>query len=252
MIVGQFHEGSGIGNQLHRYVMTRVLAKDKGVDFAMVGEFKGKEWMNLDTGVDSNIIYDVESPSGKLILSTNLDLWEEGTKYYNPEINFVEDNTIIDGEFQDLRYFRHRINQVQDWLVVEYLPIPDDVCVIGFRGGEYVGVPELFLTKDYWDSAIAMMREINPDMKFEVHTDDERTAKAFFPDFPVIQDAGTNWRAVRQAKYLIIANSSFYILPSLLNDRAKKIIAPRGWARHNLHDGTWSTAQNYYPKFTYI
>ena len=35
MIVGTFWKGSGLGNQLHRYVMTRVLAADKGFEFGM-------------------------------------------------------------------------------------------------------------------------------------------------------------------------------------------------------------------------
>ena len=43
MIAGIFHKGSGLGNQLHRYVMTRCLSLDKGMEFGMVNPelFKG-------------------------------------------------------------------------------------------------------------------------------------------------------------------------------------------------------------------
>jgi len=55
---------------------------------------------------------------------------------------------------------------------------------------------------------------------------------------------------IRHAKNLIIANSSFYILPALLNRRAEEVIAPKYWARRNT--GVWATRQNFYRKFTYI
>ena len=61
--------------------------------------------------------------------------------------------------------------------------MPNDVCVINFRGGEFVGIKDLFLGHDYWGEAIIKMLKINPEMKFEVHTDDAQTAQTFFPTF---------------------------------------------------------------------
>jgi len=110
--------------------------------------------------------------------------------------------------------------------------------------------PDLFLTKDYWDTAIMMMKEINPNMKFQVHTDDPDLARILFPTFEVIHDISINWRSIRYAKYSIIANSSFYILPSLLNEEVEKVIAPRYWARRNT--GEWAMPQNYYKGWVYI
>lgn len=249
MIIGLWHPGSGLGNQLHRYVMARILARDKGYDFGMIGSFKGKDFMKLSNS-DVNLPYTVENPAGKIIVESDLPLWEEGTNYYNPEINFVEDNTIIDGEFQDDKYFSHWINDVRMWLGVEPLKMPDDLCVINFRGGEFTVFPDLFLTQNYWDKGIAIMKGINSDMRFEVHTDDPETAQKFFPDYKCIRDMALNWRSVRYAKYSIIANSSFPILPSLLNENSKLTIAPRYWARPNT--GEWHMPQNYYRKFMYI
>lgn len=254
MIAGYFHEGSGLGNQLHRYVATRVLAEDKGYKWGMIADgfdtpdgFKGNSFMKGDFWGDLPIISKMNFWNEKKVVENGVDI-----RSYDPEINFVEDNTIIDGEFQDPRYFEHRLDEIREWLKVDKLFMHDDVCVIGFRGGEYTLFPDLFLKKDYWDKAIAMMLDINPEMQFEVHTDDPATAKEFFPGFPVIHNVGFNWRSVRYAKYLIIANSSFYILPSLLNEDVKKIIAPKGWARHNWKDGGWYLPQNYYKQFTYI
>ena len=265
MIYGFLHQGSGVGNQLHRMVATRVKALDLGVDWRMIympdgsGKpegFKCKDFMEFD---ESKMIQADDYDLHLGLNSGDIKRWEEkkviengvDIRGYDPEINFVPDNTVIDGEFQDERYFEHRLDEIGDWLEVEPLEMPDDVCVIGFRGGEYKMFPDLFLPKQYWDKAIlAMKLEYGDDLKFEIHTDDPETAKQFFPDFPVIHDVGTNWRAVRYAKHLIIANSSFYILPALLNEDVKEVIAPRYFARRNTK--VWALPQNFYKKFLYL
>jgi len=221
MIIGIFHNGSGLGNQLHRYIATRIKALEENTSFAMIGDFKGKDFMNLQT-------YEVEYPAGKIITDTP---------------------TIIDGEFQAESVWKKHIDKVREWLRVEPLDMPDDLCVIGFRGGEYVGVGSLFLPQSYWNEAIKIMKDKYPDIRFEVHTDDVATAKRFFPDYECIHDMALNWRSVRYAKHLIIANSSFFIFPSLLGD-AVEIIAPEYWAGYNVFE--WSTIDNKYVRFTYI
>jgi hypothetical protein len=246
MIAGIFHQGSGLGNQLHRYVATRCLALDKFNYFGMISpeNFKGHSFMNLNMGVPVRNLID-EFHEEKFVNEFGHDV-----RSYDPKIQDVLDFTLIDGEFQDPKYFMHRIDLIDGWLQVEPPVLHVDTCIIGFRGGEYVGVKDLFLPKEYWDMAIDMMLKENPNMKFEVHTDDVITAKQFFPDFGCIHDISLNWRSVRYANYLIIANSSFYILPSLLNGNVKKIIAPKYWAGYN--KGYWQLPQNTYSKFTYI
>ena len=248
MITGIFHQGSGVGNQLHRYVATRVLALDRGYEFSMLAPdlCKASSFMKLDMGKKSDIPYLVEAGSGRVCPQAN-NLWQERTPYYNPEFNFIEDNTIIDGEFQDERYFEHRLKEVDKWLKVQPLKMSSDLCIIGFRGGEFAIYPELFLPIKYWTDAVDKMLKINPKMKFQVVTDDPELAKKIFP-FEVTHEAGMDWRKCRYAKYAIISNSSFYILPRLLNKGVT--IAPRYWARRNIKQ--WSMPQNYYSCFSYI
>jgi len=256
MIYSYLHQGSGAGNQLARYIAVRVKALDLGVDWKMIWNpdnsgkpmgFKCKDFIKFD---EKNVwgIGDLEQ--GHVLEWNEKKITENGidVRSYDPEFNFVQDNTIIEGEFQDERYWEHREKEVDEWLKVEPLEIPDDVCVIGFRGGEFAIYPDLFLTKDYWDKAIRIMREINPKMGFEVHTDDVALARQFFPDFNAIHDTGLNWRSMRYAKYAIIANSSFFILPRWLRNGVT--IAPRFWGRRNLV--IWSMNQNYYKRFKHI
>lgn len=232
MIAGIFHEGSGLGNQLHRYVGSRVWALKSGEEHGMIAPvlFKGADFMTLNIN-DPQLPYGVEYPSGETVVFDT-----KGVK-------------IIDGEFQGFEYFGDKLDEVREWLKVEPLDFPDDLCVINFRGGEYVGVRDLFLPQEYWDEAIETMKAKYPDIRFEVHTDDPVTARQFFPDYEIISDIALNWRSIRYAKHLILSNSSFAILPALLGD-AKEIIAPEFWAGYNKK--VWIMEDNKYDRFTYI
>jgi len=253
MIIGVFHQGSGLGNQLHRYVATRVGAADLGVDYGMFYNpddsgkekgFKGSGFiLNKPFIIGVSWLQNIKYWEEKKVIENGVDI-----RSYDPEFNFIENNMVIDGEFQDERYWEHREKEVDEWLKVAPLEIPDNLCVISFRGGEFALYPDLFLTPEYYDKAIAKMREINPDMLFEIHTDDPVLAHQFFPNFTVVHDIGLNWRSMRYAKYAIIANSSFCILPRWLRNGVT--IAPRYWGRRNTK--VWSLPQNYYKRFIYI
>lgn len=244
MIAGILHEGSGLGNQLHRYIATRCIALDKGYDFGMVNPdyFKGSSFLTLDMGKE------IEAGNYETFEETRINN-EQGVdiRPYDERVKDIKNNTIIDGEFQDERYWEH--HKIQEWLTVTPLHIEDNVCIIGFRGGEYQYFPDLFLTKKYWDDAIDHMLSINPDLKFKVVTDDPVTAALFFPDYEISHEIGTDWRSVRYAKYLILSNSSFFIFPAWLNKRAY-IVAPKYWARHNL--SFWALPQNIYKGWHYL
>lgn len=250
MIAGKFHEGSGLGNQLHRYIATRCLALDKGVDFGMYNTelFKGHSFFDLDMGISiENIEHEFVEQKQE-----NEDKWD--VRGYDSNILAVEDNTVIDGEFQDEKYFMHHIDKIRAWLKVKPIEMPDDLCLIYIRGGEYKYVPSLFLPKEYFDRAIEIMKSKGVK-RFRIVSDDPEVVKRYFPDLEfmddgMVHDMGRDWRMARYAKWLIIPNSSFGIFPSLLNEDAKLIIAPKFWAGYN--KGYWQLEQNKYEKFTYI
>lgn len=258
MIAGIFHQGSGLGDQLMRYITVRTLAEEKGYEWGMIrsgwsiangpygGSFKGHFFKDFDYG-KSEILLSAREWNEKEIKEGGLDI-----RSYDPEINFVEDNTVIDGGFEDSKYWGHNLKNISNWLKVEPLKFWDNECVIGFRGGEYATVPELFLPKEYYEKAIAMMRAKGVT-KFEVHTDDVPLAQKFFPEFPCVHDIGINWRSHRFAKNAIVPNSAFYIMPRLLQhtENPKALtIAPRYWARHN--QKVWARPATYYKPFSYI
>jgi len=254
MLSTPIFKGQGIGNQLSCYVTARCLALDKGYDFGVMypENFKGFSFMELDMGlpvIGGEIPIEGKTPT---VLPEGLKRYyhEEfiGNGDYDPKMFELEDNTLIHGNLQGELYFKKHEDEVREWLKVEPLELPDDLCIINFRGGEYKYVEEFHLPKSYWKQAISIMKAVNPDMRFEVHTDDPDEARIYF-DCPIIKDIGLNWRSVRYAKYLITSNSSFAFLPAWLGD-ANLVISPKFWGRRNL--GYWHLEQNKTNRFTYI
>lgn len=240
MISGIFHDGSGLGNQLFRYVMTRVLAADLGVDFGMIGNFKGDSFMNIDKGVPvHDLLYEFNETK---VVVDGVDV-----RGYDCGVKDVKDFTLIDGEFQGEKYFEHRLKDIKEWLTVAQLEVPG--CILSHRGGEYKGVRDLYLPQEYWNRAIELMKERVPGITFRVVTDDPEEANKMFPGLPISHEIGHDWRSIRYAKYLILSNSSFGILPALLGD-AEIIYAPKFWARRNT--GVQALAYNVYSRFTHI
>lgn len=251
MIVGIFHPGSGLGDQIFSYIAARTKSEELGTDFYMVGKFKGENFIHL-TSIQSMPCppCSVEPNTGKITVNNGFPLFETTRKYYDPEWNFIKDNTIVDGcTLQDERYFD--LEKVREWLITEPVSMPDDLCIINFRGGEFSLVPDLFLPVEYWREAINLMVEKHPNIRFEVHTDDLLLASHFFPDFDIVCGMEKNWKAIRYAKHLVLSNSAFGIIPALLSP-AEEVIAPRGWSKHNNFNGEWGLNCNYYKRFTYI
>lgn len=256
MIYGLLNQGSGVGNQLHRYIALRIKALQLKTDYCLIWNpdgsgkqegFKCKDFMQFDeTKVIKGTVTEPDWQEKKIV-ENGVDI-----RSYDPEFNFIKNGSLIEGEFQDERYWQDYEKEVNEWLKVEPLEMLDDLCVIGFRGGEFKVFPDLFLPKEYWEKAMEMMRETNPNMKFEVHTDDPETAKEFFSGLKIVHDIGINWRSMRYAKYAIIANSSFFILPRWLRhgENHAVTVAPRFWARRNTH--VWALPSNFYNRFLYI
>jgi hypothetical protein len=187
----------------------------------------------------------------------------------------IEDNTIMLGDngafgglFQSEDYIIDRRSDVLEWFSIndEYkkkyddqlskmdISLDDNLCVINFRGGEYIYLPLVLARREYWRDAINNMLEINPNMKFLIVTDDITNAKSFMPfEIPAIHvDVGFDFYVVNQSKWLIISNSSFGWWAAWLNTKCEKTIAPKYWSRHNVSNGYWATGDSYTRGFVYM
>jgi hypothetical protein len=264
MIVTELYNGQGLGNQLWSYVITRTIALDKGFEFGIMSpdKFKGKEFFDLDFGKE---VRGGQGPEGgpPITLPESIchyfiekDTWYEkyrcDVRDYDSELLKIEDNTKIEGYFQSEKFISHRKNEIRRWLKVKvefdfYDFSSDEICILNIRGGEYKWNPELILQKKYWTDAIANMLQIKKSLNFVIITDDVKYTQALLPQYPSYHfSIGKDYSIVKNARYLILANSSFSFFPAWTSETVKYVIAPKYWARHNISDGFWACAFNLY------
>lgn len=272
MIGTELLKGQGLGNQLFCYVTTRCIALKHGYDFSILGREqlgnnihsqKGLYFMNLDLGVPSqksDYIEQYWEKEDRLFLPNSKHDLTHGAYITGVDeaILNIKDNVLIGGNLQAEDYFKEYKDEIKKWLKVEseydsYKYSRDNLCIINMRGGEYESSPELYLSKKYWVHAIAQMKKVRQDMEFLIVTDDVRAANKMLPDIPAIHGSlHEDYVCIKNARYLILSNSSFAFFPVFTSETLKMVIAPKYWARHNVSDGYWASEQNIYEGFCYM
>lgn len=272
MIGVEVQEGFGLGNQLFFYVTARCIAQDKGYSFSVVDPEHfannmhsdcGLYFMDLDYGIPSrkedyaNFYHEKET---RLFVGNSKHDLTHGVYVTGPDEKLVEieDGTLLYGNLQAEDYFiRHR-DEIKRWLMVkpeydckEYSR--DNLCILHLRCSDYMGSPELYLRKKYWLQGMKQMRRINPEMEFMIITNDVKEANKFLPGIPACNfDLAKDYSILKNARYLLLANSSFAYFPAFTSDTVKYILAPKYWARHNVSDGYWASEQNIYSGWHYM
>lgn len=271
MIGTEFLKGQGLGNQLFCYVSARCIAKDLGCDFGTAGQEqlavnihskKGMYFMDMDLGspiLDVSDFHIYREAEERLYLKSCVHDMANGCYVAGADENLyrIGDNTLIYGNLQAERYFIRHKEEIKEWLKVKaefdsYEFCRDNLCIMNVRGGEYAGNRALFLRRKYWLDAMKYMRSLRSDMEFMIVTDDVETAKRLLPDIPACHfELAKDYVTIKNAKYLILSNSTFAFFPAFTSETAVKIIAPKYWARHNVSDGYWASEQNIYEDFMY-
>jgi hypothetical protein len=274
MIYTEFLYGQGFGNQLAVYVTTRAIALRNGYEFGYIGLENFGDRRYNDKGVyfmDVNFGAPVEEPG--FPIAPNVYKEKETRVKFNhsdhdatlgcdvrlidQDLLNVKKDTKIMGIMQGEDYFWEYREQVKEWLKVkpefDCLDYRDDnICVLNIR--DYEGDNTLFLSRDYWVRAIYHMLNLNPNMQFLIITENPDMAKRLLPELAdnvYHFDLAKDYSIVKNAKWLIISNSSFAYFPAFCSD-AHLIIAPKYWARHNVSDGYWACGYNISRKFTYM
>ena len=264
-------KGQGLGNQLFCYVTTRAIALEHGYDFSVLGRETlgnnihsdcGLYFMEFDLGMESEPsdytrIYQ-EKEDRLYLPNSRHDLvhgcYVTGTDY---ELLNIQDQVLVAGNMQAEDYYSKYKNEIKQWLKVkpEYECFDysrDNLCIIHLRCTDYTGSPELFLRRKYWVDGMKNMRKIRPDMEFMIITNDTREAEKLIPGVKAYNfSLAKDYSIIKNAKHLLLANSSFTYFPAFTSDTVETIIAPKYWARHNVSDGYWASEQNIYEGWTY-
>ncbi len=274
MIGTEISKGQGLGNQLFAYVTARAIATERGYDFGLVNPSLFGNNIHSSSGV-----YFLDIDFGREISSEEkerMHIWnDDDTRLYlgtskadieigiyvsgaDNSIHGIDDNTLLYGNLQAESYFSKYKYNIKDWLRVkpeydshEYTK--DNLCIIHLRCGDYSGSPELWLDRKYWVNGMKRMREIRSDMEFLAVTDDVDAAKKILPEVKAVKnDIGKDYVTIKNARYLLLSNSSFAVFPAMTSDELQFAIVPKYWARHNVSNGYWASEQNIYSFFHYM
>lgn len=271
MIGTEFIKGQGLGNQLFCYVSARCIAMDLGYEFGTAGQEllavnihsrKGMYFMDMELGTpirDKEKYRIYQEKESRIFLKNSVHDMTHGCYVADADegIYKIEDDTLIYGNLQAEQYFLSHKKEIREWLKVKkeydsYEYTRDNLCVINVRGGEYADDHALFLRRKYWLDAMRNMRNIRPDMEFRIVTDDEKAAQRMLPGIEVSHgDLAKDYVTLKNARYLILSNSSFAFFPAFTSETVETVIAPKYWARHNVSDGYWASGQNIYEGFLY-
>jgi hypothetical protein len=88
---------------------------------------------------------------------------------------YFNQKTIIDRKSDIYKWFeiKEESSKLYNEKLIEIgVVLDDNLCVINFRGGEYRGIPNVLLEREYWKDSINYMLSINRNMKFLLITDD--------------------------------------------------------------------------------
>lgn len=283
MIVSEIYYGSGIGNQIWHYVVTRLIAEKHGYKYGIMGKdrWKGQAFMSIEFGEE---VVGGSGPEG----GPPETLPEGITDYYkehylrhpvtngnvglpDPNLLSVSDGTKIEGTLQRMSYIENHRLKICDWLKYdESLNFSQftgsDSCVIQFRGGDYL-TGNSALPPEYYSMAMEYMRVAtnNNDLKFYVVTDDPTNARKYIPGAEVIGSAtsdekdphqgsigwykypggpiGIDYSILNQAENVILSASTFGFWPVWTNQQAENVIAPMYWFDWNASDGWWRPSE---------
>lgn len=265
IIATEFLKGQGLGNQLFCYVTTRALAHAKGYEFSILNRelLDCMYFMDIDCGIDiKNACFEktYHEREDRIFLGNSVHDIEHGCYItgVDKQLLSLNQTTLLYGNMQDESYFGQYKKEIREWLRVkpEYDCMDysrENLCIINIRGGEYTSNPELFLRRGYWLDAMRIMRQKRADMEFMVVTDDLSAARRILPEVKAYHfDLAGDYTVIKNARYLIVSNSTFAFFPAFTSETVQYIIAPKYWARHNVSDGYWASEQNIYSDFVYL
>jgi len=256
----RLYRGQGLGNQLWVYAVARGLAlqRHSAHKIECAWRFKGAGFLQIDAGKFSCYL-PRRIPKKKYFGVTSSRFIEE--KCFIPDYpvdlasfqDIPRKNRIrLEGNFESEKYFIAYENVIRSELQVQHpIRVPDSLCFISVRGGDFLGNSKVVLRKDYYENAMSQMEKRFPNSSFAVVTDDVEYAKQVVPGIPIlsrnakdrrldVSKVAHDFSLLQNAKMLIISNSSFGWWGAWTNLNRPFVIAPRFWAAHCLDLEMWS------------
>ena len=175
-------------------------------------------------------------------------------------VNYLNDNSYLDGYWQSERYFDDNADKIRAEFTfkIPFSKINSEIAAhilqvnaisLHVRRGDYVTNPKNayigFCSLDYYKAAINQMISKIKDPIFFIFSDDIAWVKnnllfanqAVFVDHNKNTESYNDMRLMSLCKHHIIANSSFSWWGAWLNTNPDKlVIAPKNWFRNGIND----------------
>lgn len=286
MIVIEFYDGQGLGNQIWVYVVLRSLASRSGFSFGVQNpeKFKGKEIFDIDFG---EYVIGGEGPEGgpPTKLPEQIDYYVNENRLFENKTALdvtsvdaalmnISDRTKFDGNLQSLKYIKGLEHNIYNWLKIRPNKIHNNelgsnFCVVHVRGGDYLNT-FAFLPRKYYEDAMRAIIKVLPTIKFVVVTDDIKYSKKILPNIPIIGSTPSttidkfrakhhmggniaeDFAILNTAKFVILSASTFSFWAVYLNINNPFVIAPKYWFAFSKSSGWWSTQDIIVPTWQYI
>lgn len=260
MIVIDFTLNTGLANQLWVYCSARSIADKLGIPFSVrnYSHFVGKDFLDIDTGIPERLI-----PSDLQVFTEHAFYDQQFNclnTYFDPLVMEISRPSVLNGSFQSEDYFFgegsqlvRRYMRIKPIYVTNFVQAKSHQCVVYIRGGEYKRHKSIILPISYWEKAMSYLHSEYGVNDFLAVSDDDRYVKHLLPSLVI--NSGSmidDFVALSQAKYAIIANSSWAYFPLALNESYPVVIAPVQWARYGNQYMRWSMPCNYYPQWNWM
>ena len=251
MIIINFENGQGLGNQLWLYASCRGIAKKLNYHYKVncIEKFKGKNFLNIDDNK-----FQLLNPSNNLFKEQLY--YDPVLKYFASDYDFrVEEilpNTEISGVFQSEEYLYNFKDEVRNWVklsdeMIGFSENFSDTCVLNIRGGEYKRHKKLILNREYWVNGISNILQKTGVDKFLIVTDDVRYAEKLHLNIPILKGGVAEcYAALYGSACAVLSNSSFSYFPIKTRMDNPFIIAPYLWSRPYNEEHRWAAPANLY------
>ena len=273
----------GLGNQMFQYAAARhlslKLASDLKVDISDFSGYKLHQGFELDRlfNIDAKLALDEDINNiigvqkynlmRRILRKSHFKFLRHKNYIVEPHfnywdgVNYLNDNSYLDGYWQSERYFGDNADKIRAEFTfkIPFSKTNNEIAAhilqlnaisLHVRRGDYVTNPKNayigFCSLDYYKAAINQMMNKIKDPVFFVFSDDIEWVKnnllfasqAVFVDHNKNTESYNDMRLMSLCKHHIIANSSFSWWGAWLNANPKKlVIAPKNWFRNGTDDG---------------
>lgn len=245
-----------LGNQMFQYAAIKTIAQDRGLEFRCFSVPTEKKYVNsIDEKYGSFLgkLFDIpeeeilnKKPKLNNIYSEAQYVkgYDFGKSYF-PEVMQIEDNTIIDGHFESLKYFLHDRNDVISWfkfhedimekcdanlqeIRMKYNNRP--LVSVHFRAGRDFTIHGYTINKEYWVHAALEMRQMLDNPVFLCFYDRPSASLNYF--CKKIDCIGIHGSLIEDMYMIqacdahIICNSTFSVMSSFIDPKDSITICP--------------------------